>query len=229
MNTKNIDAAGDLLKQSDLGRMSHIITDWNAINWTSSNLDSGADVQVNLNNPDTIVVYPGLAKRAELYQQAELLREFGISVFTRHASKLAKQTWEEKLCLPFADQIKAVQEHLKDKALVSYMAIVESFKTCMDRFVALNICNALMRPLMIPRKQALNLNIYGWGSTLEYANLKRTHRIVPFVHAYGSRELTECPGRALAELITNQMRSIREASVAAAFKQVIVEAFSLCR
>jgi hypothetical protein len=224
-----IDAAGEKLKSSELGRMSHIVADWNAINWKPSEQEIGTEAQVVLGQPDTVVLYPLLARRSEEWKQAALLREFGISVFQRHAGELAKRTWEEKLCLPEAAQISAVQERLKDQAHATYDAIVESFTTCMDRYVALNICNALMRPQFTSRESALNLSIYEWGSTLEYANLRRTHRIVPFVHAYGSRQLAECPGVALAEMIVNEMRSIRESSVARAFRRVIVETFNLCR
>ncbi len=227
--TKLIDAAGEQLKSSELGRMSHIISDWNAINWKPLELETGTDAQVVLSQPDTITLYPLLAKRSEPGQQAALIREFGISVFNRHATDLARKTWEEKLCLPYADQIKSVQEKLKDPSLATYEAIVESFSTCMDRYVALNICNALMRPQYVPRESASNLSIYEWGSTLEYAACRKAHRIVPFVHAYGSRQLAECPGVALAELVLNNMKSIRESSVAKAFSQVIVETFSLCR
>ena len=227
--TKTIDAAGQLLKSSALGRMSHIIADWNAINWKPVEQESGTDAQVMLSQLDTVILYPLLAKRSELYQQAALIREFGISVFNQHASELATQTWEEKLCLPLADQIKAVQEKLKERSLVTYEAIVESFTTCMDRYVALNFCNALMRPQYIPRESSYNVNIYEWGSTLEYAACRKSHRILPFVHAYGSRQLAECPGVALAEMVCNDMKAIRESSVAQAFRQVITETFSLCR
>lgn len=227
--SKTIDAAGNQLKNSELGGLSHIITDWNAIDWKSSNLASGSEAQVVLSRPDTIVIYPAFSKLDETGACAALIREFGISVYTRHATKRAKKTWEEKLCLPLADQILKVQDRLKDPNLPSYRAIVESFERCLDRYVALNICNALMRPQFIPRQSALNLNIYTWGSTLDYAACSKAHRIVPFVHAYGSRPIAECPGRALAELVCHSMKSIRESSVAEAFRRVIVETFSRCR
>jgi hypothetical protein len=227
--TKTIDAAGEQLKGSPLGRMSHVMADWNAINWKPVDQETGADAQVMLNQPDTIILYPLLAKRTPAYQQAALLREFGISVFKRHATDLAKKTWEEKLCLPLASQIEAVQERLRDPLHSSYEGIVTSFSTCLDRYVALNICNALLRPQRVPRESAKNLNIYEWGSTLEYASLRRSHRIVPFVHAYGSRPLAECPGVALAEMLANEMRAVRESSVAEALRRVITETFNLCR
>ncbi len=225
-----VDAAGLRLKNSELGRMPHLTADWNAIHWKTSDSETGAEAQVVLSQPDTIILYPLLERRSALWQQAALLREFGISVFTRHASEMAQRTWEEKLCLPFATQIDAVQERLKNlETYPTYEALVESFDRCMDRYVALNLCNALLRPQRVPREDAVNLNLREWGSTLEYACLKRTHRIVPFVHAYANRQVAECPGVALAEWLVNELRAIRESSVATALKQVLVETYSLCR
>ena len=220
--------AGEQLKRSPLGREHHILTAWNAVNWKQLDRDTGAAAQAALGQTNTIVVYPALQRLSPNSRSAALIREFGIVLF-RQAKEQAKRVWEEKLCLPLAEQIVAVQNRLQDPEYPTYEAIVASFDRCLERYTALNLLNALIRPQFVPRESALNLDLRTWGSTAEYASGQRTHRIVPFVYAYGTRQLAECPGQALAELAVNDMGSISESSVLEAFRRVIVETFTLCR
>ncbi len=223
-----IDRAGDLLKSSDLGRMPHVLAAWHAIDWNKSDdQNAPADAQVSVTNPGSISLFPALLKKPEKAQNTAILREFGISVYAQGSEK-AKNRWELKLCLPDRDQIEAFVGKLNSDDFETYRSIVESFKTALDRLVALNLANALLAN-HVPRAQAREVNVYQWGSTAEYANLKRFHSIKPLVFAYTQRETAGCPGQALAEMLVSDMRNVRESSVAAALKKVIVELFRTCR
>lgn len=223
-----IEAAGSTLKQSELGRMSGIIRAWNDLEWNQVGQVMGQDAAVSERDPKVISLFTGMAKRDTAAQQAAIIREFGISLFRRFADARAKRRWELKLTLPHAEQIDEVQSKLKDSQYPSYKAIMKSFPRLMDRFVSLNLTNALQAN-GIRRADAFNVDLRRWGSTLEYANIRKMHSLKAFVTAYGPRDTAECPGRGLAEKLVYQMGNISESSLAEAYGRLIVEVFTLCR
>lgn len=222
------DQALAALKRSDIGKFPHILGAWRDVHWNESD-DQGAsaDAQVNLTDPNSINLFPALLKRPEAVQTGAILREFGISLY-RQASSDAQSKWTFKLCLPDKGQVDAVQGKLLSDKFETYRELTETFKTAMDRLVCLNVCNALLAN-GVPRGQSRNVNIFQWGATAEYANLNRFHSIKPLVFAYTDRQVAECPGRALAEMIVNEMKQVRESSVGAALQKVVVELFKACR
>lgn len=222
-----IQQAGEYLKRAPFGNESRLLAAWNAITWKTVAQDIGAPVQAAMDRTQVMNIYPALQRLSPKRQAAALIQEFGIGLF-RHAPKRARQVWEEKLCLPLPDQIAAVQDRLQNPEYTTYEAIVSSFARCMDRYVALNLVNALIQPQRVPRVSALNLDLRTWGSTADYASGRRPHRIVPFVYAYGPRQIAECPGAALADLAVNDLGLISESSVREALRRVIVEAFTVC-
>lgn len=223
-----IEAAGKILKQSEIGRLSTIIRAWNDIEWNQVGQVMGQDASVNTKDYKTINLFSSLARLDGQAQQAAILREFGISLYQRFGDERAKRRWELKLTLPESAQIDEVQAKLKDPQYKTYKEIMESFKSLMDRFVCLNLTNALLVN-GVKRSDAFNVNLRQWGSTLEYANVRKMHSLKAFVTAYGPRDVAECPGRGLAEKLVYNMGHISESSLAAAYGRLIVEVFMLCR
>ena len=148
-----------------------------------------------------------------------LIREFGNLLYARCDESL-KRRWDNKLCLPKAPHISAVQAKLTPEHK-SYHALVASFKTAMERYVALNLCNALITH-GVPYAQATNLDLKTWGATQAYANGKRYHVLIPLVSAYASREIFECFGAALADWLC-ELNGITESTVADATHGIIRE------
>ena len=217
--------AKQALLDSELGRMPHLVSAWNALTWNKSQDTAPAtDAQASYADAHTINLYPVLLPRRD---PAPLLREFGVSLM-QGADARTRRCWEDKLCLPEAAQLDAVQRKLQSSEFDTYRSLTESFKTALDRLVSLNVCNALLAN-HVPRAQATNVNIFAWGATAEYANLRRRHSIKPLVYAYVDRDLAECPGRALAELVAHGMRHVRESSVAGALRRIIIEVYRSCR
>ena len=225
---ETIEATGKALKQSELGRLSTIVRAWNDIEWNQVQQVMGQDAAVNERDFKTINLFPGLAQRDQQTQTAIILREFGISVYRRLADERVRRRWELKLTLPESSQVEEVQAKLKDPQYPTYKAMMESFKRLMDRYVCINLTNALLAN-GIKRQDAANLDLRQWGSTLEYANIRKMHSLKPFVTAYGPRDVAECPGKGLAEKIVYGMQHISESSLADAYGRLILEVFNLCR
>ncbi len=222
-----IDEAGKLIRESELGRLRTITGAWNAIKWEEIPHAQGL-AAAHDRKPDVINIFGGFERASGPEQLEAIVASFGVSLFTTLATKEAEHRWEFKLTLPESAQVDAVQEKLRDPSLKTYREIMESFTTLMDRYVSLNLTNALQAN-GITRSQAVNLNIRQWGSTLEYANCRKMHSLRPYVTAYGPRDVAECPGDALAEKLVFNMGHVTESSLAKAFGRLIIEVFTLCR
>lgn len=222
-----IEDAGKLLKKSELGHLNEIVRAWNDVEWKEVPHAQGL-AAAHDKEPRTINLFGGLAKVNHIEQLEAIVAAFGVMVFTRMAPEAAQKRWEWKLTLPEAHQIDQVQEKLKDPSLKTYKAIKDAFTRLMDRYVSLNLTNALLA-VGIKREQAVNINLRQWGGTLEYANIRKFHSLRPYVTAYGPRGVAECPGEALAEKLVHQMRNVTESSLAEAYGRLILEVFRLCR
>jgi hypothetical protein len=223
-----IEATGSTIKHSELGRLTPFIRAWNDMEWNQVGQSTGQDAAVNERDFRTINLFADLGQRDAAGQQAAILREFGISLYRRFADDRTKRRWELKLTLPDSAQVDDVQAKLKNPGFVTYRQMMESCKSLMDRYVCLNLTNALLVN-GVKRSDAFNVNLRQWGSTLEYANIRKMHSLKPFVTAYGPRDVAECPGKALAEKLVYQMGHISESSLAAAFGRLILEVFMRCR
>lgn len=217
--TNVIQRAGEAITQSELGRAPHVLEAWRTMQWRELP-HAGEDAAVNEKDLGTVNLFSGLSRKQGDDQVAAVVREFGLSLYRRYATAEVKQRWEHKLVLPQASQIDAVQAKLADPQYDTYKAIMESFKSLMDRYVSLNLTNALLAN-NVSRTGALNVDLKRWGSTLEYANIRRVHSLKPFVYAYGPRGTAECPGCGLAELVVYRMKHITESSLAEAFTRLI--------
>ncbi len=222
-----IEDAGKLVKKSELGHLNSIVRAWNDVKWKEVPHAQGL-AAAHDREPDTINLFGGLAKVDHVKQLEAIIEAFGVLVFTRRAPEHAQERWEMKLTLPEAHQIDQVQEKLKDTSLGSYKAIKDSFDRLMDRYVSLNLTNALAA-VGIKRAQATNINLRQWGGTSQYANIRKLHSIRPYVTAYGPRDVADCPGTALAEKLVHNMRHVTESSLQDAYGRLIIEVFRLCR
>ena len=221
-----IDEAGRLVKDSDLGRLKVIANAWNTIEWKEVPHIQGS-VACHDRDPNIINIFGGFTRLSPQEQLEAVVAAFGVSVFERFSPKEAVRCWEHKLTLPEASQVEAVQEKLRNASYATYRTIMESFDRLMDRFVSLNLTNALAAG-GIKREQAININLRQWGSTLEYANCRKVHSLCPYVTAYGPKNVAECPGHGLAEKLVYKMGHITESSLATAYGRLISEVFTLC-
>ncbi len=218
----NIDAlvkeAGNLLKQSKAGEP-HVTSAWAKVEWinhVTQLVDS--DAEAVRNGDCKINIYPSIYTKPVKVACALMLREFG-NVQLSKADKETKQIWDLKLVLPEQNQISAFQGRLQDKKYVSYRAIVDSFNTCHDRLVALNLANALIAN-NVPRSGAYNVEVKKWGGTAAYATLCKYHSIRSVLSAYASKQIYEDFGSAFADVVTKG-KGVRESSIANALESIV--------
>lgn len=208
-----INTAGDKLKEGPTASMTHIQRRWDEVVWNQvEDQRVSTDAEMARDGSDRISVYPSINQKSQELAEFTLIREFGHLLYSKAPDSL-KRRWDLKLSLPSSAQIDAVQRKLTPE-FKSYRDMVTSFKTAMDRYVALNIANALIAK-GVPYAQVQNVNICEWGATQEYANRRRYHVMIPMVSAYSSKEIYEDFGAALADWICGT-NGITESSVAEA-------------
>lgn len=224
--SQSLQHAEEALKRSQLGAMPHVLQAWKSISWKENAADAGVVAAQMLASGEGIALFPALLRLNARAQSSALIKEFGLFLYKKCPAS-GKTVWEKKLCLPEGAQMQAFQGKLQSPDFATYRELTESFCTAMDRLVAINLSNALLCN-HVPRDQSRNLNIFTWGATADYANLRRNHSILPLVSAYGNRDVLNCPGSALADLIVNELKSLRETSVAEAFRQFLTNFFAHC-
>lgn len=198
----------------------HIMRFWSDIQW--SKYDSQrvtTDAEMARDGTDRINLYPSLIQKPKDFAAFIVVREFGRLLFSK-ANESIRRRWTFKLGLPTEAQIQAVQGKLNPQ-YSSYRDMVESFSTAMDRYVALNVANALIAN-GVPYAQSQNIKVQQWGPTQEYCNRRRYHVLIPLLSAYSSKELYDDFGTALADWVTG-MCGITESSVAEAVHSIIKE------
>jgi hypothetical protein len=191
---------------------------WSEVTWNKMEDQRVAtDAEVARDGSQRVMLYPSLLQKSKQIGCYLLIREFGHLIYTKAPESL-KRRWTHKLCLPSSPQIDAVQRKLTPE-FKSYRSMVESFKTAMDRYVALNLANALIAK-GVPYAQVQNVNLRNWGATQEYANRRRYHVLIPLVSAYSSKDIFEDFGAALADWLCGT-NGITESSVAEATHGII--------
>jgi hypothetical protein len=214
-----INEAGALLKDGPI-TSAHLLRAWQDVRWVKcADQKIAADAEVARDGSGRISLYPSLAQKSRKYAVYVLLREFGHLLYGK-ASDPVKRRWMYKLALPSSGQVDAVQGKL-NPTFTSYRDMVESFTTALDRYVALNIANALIAN-GVPYAQSQNVKLKEWGPTQEYCNRRRYHVLIPLVSAYASKEIFEDFGAAFADWVTG-MCGITESSVADATHEIIRE------
>jgi hypothetical protein len=225
---KVIQEAGRLFQESDLGRLKDLTTAWNETQWQEVPHRQGL-AACHEQDPAVINLFGDFAKAAHGEQLRAILAAFGESLFNRLGTPEAEKRWKKKLTLPEAAQIDQVQERLANEQYPTYRAIMESLATLMDRYVSINLTNALTEN-GVTRRKAINLDLRQYGCTLAYANIRALHSLVPYLSAYGCpRSVYDSAGHALAEKLVDTMGHITESSLSQAFERLITEVFTLCR
>lgn len=221
-----ISAAGQRLRESQLGRqVSHLNALWCSEIWVPHETQLvGADAELS-RDLTKVNVYPSVLNCPT--GERELLREFGLLVFNRGGQR-AKKLWEQKLVVPSRPAVDAFQFKLKSGNFQRYIDIVQDFKTASDRFVALNLANALIAN-HVPVKDSVEIDVTTWGPTCEYATGRRRHPMVSILSAYCDTRTYSCYGETFADATLNELRSVRESSVAADFRGLVVELAELAR
>lgn len=220
-----IHEATALLKDGPVSA-SHILRTWEGIIWSKTGDQRVAtDAEVARDGSNRINLYPSLADKPRKFAAYILLREFGHLLYGK-ANDAAKRRWNNKFGLPSSAQIDAVQGKLTP-IFKSYRDLVESFNTAMDRYVALNIANALIAN-GVPYSQSQNIQLKQWGPTQEYCNRRRYHVLIPLVSAYASKEIFEDFGAAFADWVCG-MNGITESTVAEATHEIIRDTLEAMR
>ena len=200
---------------------------WKQIEWQghSENLSSGAELS---RKGDAVIhLYPVLEKmrgvRGGCYK---VLREFGQFVLLRTGDRGAA-IWKGKLDVPTQEQIETAQQKLSDTDLRqtchTFKDVLDTYPDkghSVDRLVYINIMNALLAN-NISFPDSLGVNIMTWGPTTEYCQLKKYHCLVPLASAYSPVDVYANYGDALATTLVDQLREVRDSSVAFALRGIV--------
>ena len=206
--------------------MPHIQRAWNSVAWNKmEDQRVSTDAEVARDGTDRIALYPSLLEKSRQVACYTMIREFGHLLFAKTTEAL-KRRWDTKLCLPSSAQVDAIQARMTTE-FKSYREVVESFKTAMDRYVALNFFNALISK-GVPYAQVQDVDLRKWGATQEYANGRRYHVLIPLASAYSSKEVCDDFGAALADWVCGT-HGITESSVAEAVHGIIKDILNAAR
>ena len=220
-----VQEATALLKDGPLA-CPHLLRAWNEIVWNKAEDQRvSTDAESARDGSCRITLYPSLLKKPRKLAVYTILREFGHILYAK-ANDQVKRRWMYKLGLPSEGQITAVQGKLNPQ-FQSYRDMAESFTTAVDRYVALNIANALIAN-GVPYSQSQDIKLKEWGPTQEYCNRRRYHVLIPLISAYSSKEIFEDFGTAFADWVVG-MCGVTESSVAEATHQIIKEMIEALR
>jgi hypothetical protein len=172
-----------------------------------------------------INLYPSLAS-CPTYQH-ELMREFGLLVLNR-GGQAAADAWSARETQAEPGAVASFQNKLASAAFKTYREVVDDFKTAVDRFVALNLANALIAN-HVPIEDSVKLNVTEWGATREYAIGKRKHPLDALLGAYCPARMLACFGETFADAVLNELRSVRESSTAAELRKLVEGVVELAR
>jgi len=218
-NAKQIvKAAGERLMESELGKMAHIRRLWESMAWFEMAVSATNGAQLT---DDGIILFPSRLQDDDASDY--VLRAFGLAIFVK-LDDSEQEHWRKKHSLPTKDQIDAFNGRINDphahSTLRSYGEVVQTFKTAVDRLVAINLANALTKN-GVPFSQSQGINVYTYGPTLEYANRKRYHSLIPLVSAYSDNLFSVSYGAAMADLVLHDLNCVRESSTQGAVRGLI--------
>lgn len=220
-----IKSAGERLRASSYGKSTAVMSKWMTTTWHTAASESLNDAMLLPSNGDKtdVRLNSTLERLAPLKAQVCVLREFALAVLKSAGTK-GKAVWEHKLGLPHDEQIDSFQNKIESEELrattKSYKQLVESYPRAVDRLVALNLANALIAN-HIPYADSRGVKIRSWGPTIEYTSGRRYHTIAAIAPVYTPIELCFCFGKLFAEAVLNDMKSVSESSVAAAWQELI--------
>lgn len=204
----------------------HVHAHWRSMEWLcyQKPLVTAFAERSRTPGEEKINLYPDLLKLKD--PRPVLLEQFGQVLYEKCGQKAAC-LWEQKLALPSDEQVAAVQLRL-GHGFATYRELVESFKTAMDRLVALNFCNAL-NASGVSAANAREVKLKEWGATSEYANGQRPHSLIPLLSAYAPRRLGESFGLTVADQVLNKLSTVREGSVRESVRGLTLGILELAR
>ncbi len=214
-----ISNAGKALKAHRCGQQ-EIEVLWNTVEWKEhSSQEINSEAELARDGSSVIRLYPNLVTNPN--HVFVVLREFGELILLK-AGAASQEVWKDKLMVPTVEAVKGFSTKIGKQRgeFNSYMEIIESFDSPVDRLTAINLANALIAN-NISYASSEGLNIYQWGQTCEYANRKRYHSITPLVSAYGHYKLCNEFGEAFAELVLHDLKAVRHTAVAKALENLI--------
>jgi hypothetical protein len=221
MTKDQIAETGKLLEKSFATAHSHVRSHWRDVEFRVLKDDwdlETARLFVNEAEKPVIRIYPCMATFSPEKQAFYLMREFGDYLLTC-ASDDMELAWRQKLVLATVEQIDSFQKRLND-SYNNYAEVVESFKTPVDRLVAMNLANALMANGQA-YKGSGNVNVREWGPTQEFANLRRYFSMVPLTSAYCPRDIHKDFGCAFASYVVFDLKTVLHTSVQETLKRLI--------
>ncbi len=170
---------------------------WSKLTWEGRDAQtSGVPVIIE---DYTAYLYPASLSADKDRAENFLIKAAGDAYFST-LSEDAADLWANKYTLPNVSQIRAYQGRLKNESYTSYLAIVESFNSPVDRLVAIHLSNALIAN-GVSVASARNLDVTSWPATEEYANRGRYHSLTPIIGAYATEEVRSSFGSAVAEAV----------------------------
>lgn len=197
---------------------------WRLIEWQghSDAMSTGAEL---CRQGDAVIhLYSNLEQVPN--PQQKLLREFGLFVLLRSGDRGAA-IWKSKLDLPTQEQVRIVKDKLADpelrKTCRTYKDVLDTYPdrgSAVDRLVYINITNALLAN-NIAFSDSVGVDIMTWGPTTEYCNLKKYHSLIPLASAYSPGDVYADYGYALAAMVTDKLRQVRESSVLYALRGIV--------
>ena len=155
-----------------------------------------------------------------------VLREFGKLILLR-AGDNGRSIWEKKLDVPTTQDIELAAAKLSDPAVRSksrsYADVLERYPQqghSVERLVYVNVANALLAN-NISFADSQGVSIKTWGPTAEYCARKKYHSLIPLVSAYSPPDIYADFGAALAALVVDNLKDVRDHSVAFALRGII--------
>lgn len=226
MNFKQIvKQSQDVIEKSELAELLKPL--WGLIEWQGHQDSPDAGAALDRQGGAAIHLYTGLESEGEpLAAVKSVLREFGLFVLARAAQRGA-EIWAKKLDTPTTDQINTARSTLENpdlrKTCHTYADALDHYPSkghSVDRLVYINLVNALLAN-NIDFKDSVGVDITTWGPTTAYAKKQRYHSLIPLVSAYAPAAVYNDYGHALAAMLTDNLGSVLDSSVAFALRGII--------
>lgn len=217
--------AGSQLLANEIGSQPHVQNLWKSIEWQPFDKQAlDAEIELSLIKEPIIRLYPSLLANVKAHKA--VLREFGLLVLARGGHR-AESIWEKKLITPTKEQIDLFASALKDEAVRSkshtYAQLIQSYPEkghSVDRLVGIHLANALLAN-NVSFADSVGVDIHKWGPTAQFANQQKYFSLVPLTSAYSPGDTHRCFGCAFAALVTDNLKSVLDLSVAAGLRVII--------
>jgi len=217
--------AGSYLLAHELGKQQHVKSMWESIEWQPFDkqvLDT--EIELSATKDPLIRLYPSLLGNPKASKA--VLREFGLLIHARGGER-AESIWEKKLIAPDSEQVEQFASAIKDSntrsKCKSYAELIQTYPNrghSADRLVGIHFSNALLAN-NVSFGDSVGVDVYKWGPTAQFASGKSYFSLVPLTSAYCPGDIHRCFGCAFAALVTDNLKSVLDLSVAAGLRVII--------